>query len=72
MAIDKPLRKPEAIADIPILETSAIAITGDSVDDRTIYTGDFTKMMIGIRSEIRVEVARELCPSSYALGHIAG
>jgi len=60
---DQPLMPPRPIADLPMLETSSIPVNetnGTATDASRIFVGDFTQLMLGIRSELRVEVLREL------------
>ncbi|WP_282062144.1 phage major capsid protein [Roseobacter litoralis] len=62
----QPLMAPKAIEEIPMLTTTAIPIDGGSGNDEsTIIMGNFAKLMIGIRSDIRVEVSR-----SYAMDRL--
>lgn len=59
-----PLVMPSRIAEIPMLTTTSIPIDGGAgSDESTIIAGDFARLMVGIRSDIRVEVLKT---SSYA------
>ncbi|QIE42323.1 phage major capsid protein [Rhodobacteraceae bacterium SC52] len=59
-----PLTVPPRIAEIPMLTTTSIPIDGGAGNDEsTIIAGDFARLMVGIRSEIRVEVLKT---SAYA------
>ena len=59
-----PLVVPNRIAEIPMLTTTSLPIDGGTgSDESTIIAGDFARLMVGIRSDIRVEVLKT---SSYA------
>jgi hypothetical protein len=47
------LRKPDVLTNVPFLVTTGIA-------DNTMILGDFSKLIIGIRTQLRIEVLREL------------
>lgn len=56
----QPLQMPKAIANIPQLTTTAIPVNGGAQNDEgMIFGGDWRKLMIGVRHDIRVEVLRE-------------
>ena len=58
------LMPPPAIGAIPKLTTTSISVDGGSGDDEsTIFAGNFARLLVGIRSEIRVEVLKT---STYA------
>lgn len=68
----QPLMLPPAIASVPMLaSTSVPADEGAGTNESTIITGDFTKLMIGIRHEIQIEVLRELFAGNGQIGFIA-
>jgi HK97 family phage major capsid protein len=59
---NQPLLKPWSLMDLPLLKTSQIPITqtqGTSTDASTIIVGDFTKLIIGVRQGIRIELLKE-------------
>lgn len=59
---NQPLMKPWSLTDLPLLKTSQIPITqtqGTSTDCSTIIVGDFTKLIIGVRQGIRIELLKE-------------
>lgn len=59
---NQPLEKPDLIKDIPILDTTAIPVNqtqGTSTDCSTMFVGDFSDLVIGVRSDIRIEVLKE-------------
>lgn len=56
----QPLNLPPAIANTPMLSTTALPLdlgTGD--DEAPVFAGDWSKLLIGIRSGLRIEVLRE-------------
>ncbi len=59
---NQPLLKPWSLTDLPLLKTSQLPITqtqGTSTDASTIIVGDFTKLIIGVRQGIRIELLKE-------------
>lgn len=57
---DQPLNKPPAIANIPFLDTTAVPVDGGvGTNESTIIAGDFSRLMIGMRSQIRIEILKE-------------
>jgi HK97 family phage major capsid protein len=66
-----PLVKPPLIADIPILTTTSLPITEAPGTASRIIMGDFSRLMIGIRSALRVEVLRELYAGNHQYGFVA-
>ncbi|WP_108484342.1 phage major capsid protein [Oceaniglobus ichthyenteri] len=60
----QPLMAPKAVADIPILTTTAIPVDGGTgTDESTIFAGNFAHLMLGIRQDIRIELLKT---STYA------
>lgn len=60
----QPLRGPRVVEEIPMLTTTSIPIDGGTGSDESIiFTGNFSHMLVGIRSDIRVEVLKT---SAYA------
>ena len=60
----QPLNAPNAVGAIPMLTTTSIPVNGGvGTDESTIFAGNFNRLLIGIRSEIGVEVLKT---SSYA------
>lgn len=56
----QPLQPPKAIANIPQLATTAIPINGGAgSNEGLLFAGDWRKLMIGIRTDIRIEILRE-------------
>lgn len=68
----QPLQVPPKIADVPMLTTTAVPIDGGvGSDESTIITGDFRRLMIGMRSEIQIEVLRERYSENLQYGFLA-
>ena len=68
----QPLNAPGAIGAIPMLTTTAIPTDGGAGSDESqIIAGNFAHLMIGMRSEIRVEILRERFASDHQFGMIA-
>lgn len=60
----QPLEAPRVIASIPVLTTTSIPVNGGTgTDESTIFAGNFSRLLVGIRSDIRVEVLKT---STYA------
>ena len=71
---NQPMMKPEAIAEIPILQTTQIPITdtqGSSTDASKIVAGYFPHLVWGVRSELRLEILKETYASTYEVGFMA-
>lgn len=68
----QPLMAPRAIADLPMLTTTSIPVDGGAGDDEsTIFAGNFAHLLIGMRSEIRIEVLRERYADQLPYGLLA-
>ena len=68
----QPLRKPDALSEIPMLSTTAIPIDGGGgSNESTLFMGNWSNLMLGIRSGVRVEVLRERFADNHQLGLIA-
>ena len=68
----QPLMLPRAIEDVPMLHTTALPVDGGAGSDESqIIAGDFSQMLMGIRSEIRVEILRERFMDNLQFGLIA-
>jgi len=59
-----PLRKPDVLQNIPMMMTT-------SMDNDTVILGDFSKLIIGIRTSLRIEVIRELYVENMQYGFLA-
>ena len=57
---NQPLMAPGAISEIPTLTSTSIPTDGGGgSDESTIFMGNFSRIMIGVRSDIRVDVSRD-------------
>lgn len=69
-----PLRRPQAIESLPFLTTTQIPINetqGISSDCSSIICGDFTKMLVGMRTQLQIELLRERFASELQYGILA-
>ncbi|MCE7902131.1 MAG: phage major capsid protein [Gammaproteobacteria bacterium PRO9] len=70
----KPILNPDGSNNPLFLQTTAIPLTqtqGTASNASTIFAGDFSQMMIGMRSELRIEVLRELYAGNHQYGFVA-
>ncbi|PWG18067.1 phage major capsid protein [Salibaculum griseiflavum] len=68
----QPLNMPRVLKQVPMLHTSAIPTDGGAGSDESqIIAGDFSQLMIGVRSSIRVEILRERFMDNLQFGLIA-
>ena len=68
----QPLMLPRALEQVPMLHTTALPVDGGAGSDESqIIAGDFSQMLMGIRSEIRVEILRERFMDNLQFGLIA-
>jgi len=69
---NQPLFKPPLIENLPLLETTRVsADEGGSPAGTSIWLGDWPEMMIGVRSELRVEMLRERFADFHQFGFVA-
>jgi HK97 family phage major capsid protein len=54
----QPLRVPDVVAAVPAYRTNQIPDAGTSPDDTSLFVGDFTNLLIGLRTSFRLEVSR--------------
>jgi HK97 family phage major capsid protein len=54
----QPLVPPAAVQAVPEFLTNQIPIQGTSPDMTDVYVGDFSQLMIGLRTSFRLEVSR--------------
>ena len=60
---NQPLRKPPMIEAMPLLSSTSVPITqtqGSSSVASSIIVGDFTQLLFGIRTDLRIQLLREL------------
>jgi len=70
---NQPLQRPQALRDIPFLETTNVPVDeshGAANDASRIVTGNWEDLVIGLRSEMRVELLRERYADSYQFGFL--
>ena len=69
---NQPLNMPPALSGVPMLTTTSIASNGGSgSNESTIYVGNFSNLMIGMRNDIRIEIARERFADNHQYGFYA-
>jgi HK97 family phage major capsid protein len=60
---NQPLRKPQLIEGLPIFSSTSVPINqtqGSSSVASSIIMGDFSQLLIGVRTELRIQLLREL------------
>lgn len=67
----QPLTAPKVVADTPFLETTSVPEPGSSPNDSMILTGWFPFLLIGMRSELRIEILRERYADNFEYGFLA-
>lgn len=70
----QPLRKPEALSDMPLLHTNKVPVDdtqGTATDASSIITGNFADVIIGMRTDFRLELLRELYAENHQYGFLA-
>jgi len=68
---DQPLMPPSVVSEIPILSTSQVPVDqdqGTANDASTIFAGDFRQVMVGVRSQFRIDVLRERFADNHQIG----
>ena len=69
---NQPMQKPDMIAKLPLLETTQVNLDeGGSPAATSIFLGDWSEMMIGVRAALRVEVLRERYADFHQYGFVA-
>ena len=70
----QPLQPFPAISDLPLLGTTSVPINqtqGTSTDCSTILLGDFSRALLGLRQELRIQVLNETYMGNLQVGFIA-
>ena len=70
----QPLRVPEFLSDVTLRGTTQIGVTdtqGTSNNATKIVVGDFTQLLLGIRSALRVEILKERYADTLSLGFLS-
>lgn len=71
---NQPLVPPNMVATIPQLVTTSVPVNqtvGTSTDCTTVFVGDFTQMLIGVRSELVIRVLSERYADTHQIGFVA-
>ncbi len=71
---NQPLRKPDALASLPFLSSTTVPINqtqGTAVNASCVISGDFTQVMVGIRTQLRIELLRELYAANHQYAFVA-
>lgn len=69
----QPLRKPELLANLPLIATPQIPVnltTGTASDTSEIYLGDFSKMYFLMRENLSIQLLREKFATTGELGFL--
>ncbi len=67
-----PLARPAVLADWRFLQSANVSIAetqGTETNASTLYLGEWSQMMLGFRTQMQVEVARELFRGNYQYGY---
>ncbi|GAB5449930.1 MAG: hypothetical protein Hals2KO_02580 [Halioglobus sp.] len=70
----QPIQLSPAIAAVPFLETNQVPIDqshGTANDASCILMGDYSQMMIGVRTELQIQIANELYRANGQVGFFA-
>lgn len=70
----QPLRPPADIEGIPRLVSTTVPVAqtqGSATTASCIVAGDFSQLLIGIRSELRIEILRELYAATHQYAFVA-
>jgi HK97 family phage major capsid protein len=63
---------PPAIRDVPMLVTSKLPTNGGvGTNESQIFAGDWSRLMIGVRSQLQIEVLRERYADVHQYGFVA-
>lgn len=68
----QPLMVPPALSNVPMLTTTAVPVNGGvGTNESSIIAGDFGRLMVGFRNELRIEVLKERFADNHQFGFIA-
>ena len=70
---NRPLERPEAIANLPFLVTSKLSITetqGSASTASRAIMGDFSELIVGVRHVVGIELLREKFADNYQYGFL--
>lgn len=71
---NQPLGRPDVLRELPLLATSQVGIAetqGTASDASTLYIGDWSEVMLGIRTQFTLRTLRELYAGNFQLGFLA-
>lgn len=71
---NQPLRRPPDLEDAQILSTTQVGIAdtqGTATNASAIYLGDWPQLMIGMRTNLTIEVLRERYSDNHQMGFVA-
>ena len=66
-----PLPKPPVLANVPIYRTTGLSITLSPGTATTVVMGNFSELIIGIRTQLQIEILRELFAGNLQVGFLA-
>lgn len=70
----QPLNPPPAVSQVPMLTSTAVPLDdtqGTSTDASPMIVGDFSQLLIGIRTQLRIRVLQESFASNNQIGFLA-
>ncbi len=68
----QPLQAPPKLSDIPMLTTTSVPTDGGTgSDESSIITGDFSRLLIGVRSQISIQMLKERYADTGQYGFLA-
>lgn len=68
----QPLNIPPALADVPMLTTTKMPINlGTGTDESMILAGNWSNLIVGVRTSIRIEILRERFADNLQYGFLA-
>lgn len=68
----RPLSMPPVLANVPMFATTKIPVNGGvGTNESKIFAGDWSKLMIGIRHQIRIEILKERFADNNQYGFVA-
>ena len=69
-----PMRRPEVVTNLPFLTTTQIPINdthGTATTASRIFLGDYARLLIGIRTSLRIELLKERYAENFQYGMLA-
>jgi HK97 family phage major capsid protein len=71
---NQPLLAPPRIADVPRLSTTSLPINetqGTSTDASTLFAGDFSEVLLGLRTDLRIQLLDQTYAANGQVGFLA-